>query len=182
MSLVTIAETRALVKTALTDSELQAVIDRAEADVTRLFGAHPDGSTAVTETLRGGEGNLYLRRRIASVTTVVETVGATATTLTPGWTEDYYAWGAAGYLERRSPSTTQTWLGTPTWGELVTVTYVPYDDRAERRAVIIDLVRLMLERTALKAESVAGEYSYTAPDDWEASYNVVLQRLALPNV
>lgn len=180
MSLVTIAEARALLKTALTDSELQDVINRAEVDVTRLYGAHPDGVTTVTEILRGGETNLYLRRRIAAVTTVVETSGGSSTTLTAGWTDDYYVWGAGGYLERRSPGVLADTLGAAIWGELLTVTYLPYDDRAERRAVIIDLVRLALERTAMKSESVAGEYSYTAPDDWEASKNAVLQRLALP--
>jgi hypothetical protein len=46
-----------------------------------------------------------------------------------------------------------------------------------RAQVIIDLVRIVIERTAMKSESIAGEYSYTAPDNWEAEFRKAMKRL-----
>ncbi len=166
MSLVTLAEARALVQTGLTDANLQVIIDRIEAEIVRLFGAHyTNGAGTITETVAGeGLMNLYLRRPLTSVSSVVEDDEA----LTQGHDEDYYAYPAQGRIERR-PSGTK-------WGELIAVTYVPADDNALRRDVIIDLLRQALSRTALKSESVAGEYSYTA-EDWELARAEIIRRL-----
>jgi len=38
-------------------------------------------------------------------------------------------------------------------------------------------VRLVIERTAMKSESIANEYSYTAPDNWEAEFRKAMKRL-----
>ena len=63
------------------------------------------------------------------------------------------------------------------WDEKVTVAYVPRDDREKRKSVIIELVRIELERTTMRQESVAGEYSYTAPMNWEAERQKLMRRL-----
>ncbi len=59
---------------------------------------------------------------------------------------------------------------------------MPADDRAEWRAALLELVRLQLARTALKSESIAGEYSYTAADDWDADRAKLLRRLGFFNL
>ena len=168
MSLLTVDVARALLHTALDDVQLQTVIDREEQEIVERYGAHyVDVSTTIVETLPGGERNLYLRRGITSVSAVSELADigpAAATALVAG---DYFVWGKEGMLTRLPEGTR--------WGDQVTVTYVPADDRSKRKEIIAELVRLALERTAMKAESVAGEYSYSAPD-WEVARAQLLRR------
>ncbi len=178
MSLLSPAEVKELVRTSASDTVLQHVIDREEREVVRLFGAHyVDSETTISETLAGGTRNLYLRRRIASISSIVEyqTLDATSgTTLTSG---DYLLWANEGRIERMPATAVASWFaGGATWGAKVVVTYVPYDDDDDRRAAIIELVRLALERTAMRRESVAGEYSYEAPD-WGEARAEILRRL-----
>jgi hypothetical protein len=167
-SLVSTDDVRALVKTSLTDVQLQAVIDRIEADITSRIGAPQDdeGSVELTETLEGGMENLFVRREVSSVSSIVEdTVTLTAT--------DYRTW-AGGVIERLPEDTH--------WGDVCVVTYKPTDERPQRTQAIIDLARLVIERTAMGAESVAGEYSYTAPPNWEAELRRVIRRLTFVTV
>lgn len=173
MSLVLVAELRALVSTGKNDETLQAIIDREEAEIVRVLGAIPDGATAITEEHEGGLKNIYLRRPVLSVSSVTEQDldDDTATTLTAG--DDYYVWKAQARIERLPKGAT--------WGELVTVTYVPVDDSARWKQVIIELCRLALERTAMRSEDVADEYEYQAPD-WEAERLRLYRRLMFPGV
>lgn len=156
MPLLTLAELRAVVESDRTDAELTALIAREEAMLVRKLGAHGDGVTAVTEVLEGHGGDLFLPRSVVSVTSV------------NGATGGYTALPRQGRIYG-------TWYG------LVTVVYVPADDRDERRAALIDLVRLAVSRTAMKAESVAGEYSYQAPD-WQAARAEIYRRLMFTSV
>ena len=150
MSLITPADVRVLVQTNKTDSQLAAIIAREEAEVIARFGAHyVDASTTVTETMSGGTHNLFVRRAFTSVSAVVED----DVTLT---SSQYREWGTQGRLERLPRGAS--------WGDVLTVTYLPVDDTAKRQAVLIELVRLTLERTAFESESVAGEYTYKALD------------------
>jgi hypothetical protein len=182
-SLLSTAEAKALIKTSLSDVDLQVVITRAEAEVIGLYGAHFVTATSVSETLQGGDRSLYLRRRLTSVTSVTEYLTEDDTTgavLTSG---DYRVWQAQGRLQRLpgTAASAMLGLGAGRWGAVVTVSYVPADDTDVRKAAIVDLVRLALERTAMRSESVAGEYSYTAPD-WTAARNEILNRLGFVNV
>jgi len=166
-SLLTLPVARALVKTSLSDTQLEAVIDREESALVRRFGPHyVDGATTVAETLESTGENLFFRRRIGSVTAVVED-GAALTS------DDYRLWGLQGRLERLPKGSK--------WGGLVTATYVPTNDNDERKAALIDLLRLTLERTAMKGESVAGEYSFQAPE-WEAERRKIYRRLGFIGV
>lgn len=184
MSLLTVAELRAQVRSSLPDASLQSVISREEAEVIRLYGAHyVDALTTVTETVEGLSKSLYLRRRIGTVSSITEYLTADSTTgtlLTA--VSGYRVWAAEGRLQRM-PSTAIAGLigGLATWGAIVTVVYVPADDNDLRKAAIIDLCRLALERTALKSENVAGEYSYTAPE-WGAARAEILEGLGFYNV
>ncbi len=167
MSLLTLADVRALVKTSLTDPELQAVIGREEDEIIRLYGAHYTTSTAtVSETLEGGGASLFLRRPILSVSSVTEDGAVLASA-------DYRLWGGQGRIERLPKGAT--------WGEVITVVYVPGDDNSRRKVALISLVQLAVERTALKSESIAGEYSYSAPD-WEAERAKLLRRAGLARI
>jgi hypothetical protein len=167
MSLVSPSDVRTLVPTNLTDDQLQAVIDREEAGVVRLYGAHyVDEDTTVSEELSGGYGALFLCRQVAKVVSVTEDGVLLAASA-------YDLWGDQGKLVRRP-------LGR-WWGRQVEVEYVPVDDSEQRAGAIIDLVRLSVNRTAHKSENVAGEYSYQAPE-WDVERATILRRIgyALP--
>lgn len=166
-SLLSLPEARALVKTSLTNEQLEAVIDREESALVEKFGAHfVNNLTTVQETLEGSGANLFLRRKAASISAVTEDDG----TLTA---DDYRLWGGQGSLERL-PSGSK-------WAGVVVVTYVPANDNDRRKAAVIDLLRLTLERTAMKGESVGGEYSYQAPE-WESERRKIYRRLGFIGV
>lgn len=154
-TLVSVEQVRQRVQTAASDVTIQDIIDAEEAELIRRYGAHGDGAITVTEAHTPTNGNLFLHRPIAALTSITESasLGASGTALT---STQYYAWPAQGRIERLPRGTS--------WAEAVSVVYAPIDDQAKRRRVIIELVRLALEQTAMQAESVAGEYSYTAGD------------------
>lgn len=167
-SLLTIAECRALVKTALSDEQLQTVINRVEAQITARIGAAQDdtGNVQVVETVAGEDEHLFLRVPATAIVSVVED----DVTVDAG---DYRLWGESGMIQHL-PTGSQ-------WGAVCTVTYKPADMREERKTAAIELVRLTVERTAMVNESIAGEYSYTAPD-WDAQMNRILRKLCFTEV
>jgi hypothetical protein len=162
-SLVSPNDVRPLVNTGLTDDELQVVIDRIEADITARIGAPQTDAytTTLTKTLRGEGPHLFMPTEIYAVVSITEDGAALAA-------GDYQTW-AAGVIERL-PSDSN-------WGDRNVVVYKPVDDRLRRTQVIIDLARIVLERTAMKSEDIAGEYSFEAPDDWDAEFRKAIKRL-----
>ena len=150
MSLVTIATARVLINTSLSDAELQAVIDRVEAEITALIGAPQDaeGTVELTEDAWSLGESLFLRRPIASVTSVTN--------------EDDEELDSDSY--RFFSLSGEICLKYGRFDGLYTVVYKPVNENEKRISVTIEIVRLDIERTALKSESVAGEYSYQAPD------------------
>ena len=163
MSLVTPTDVKALINTSLSDANLQTVIDRVEAQITARIGAPQTDAyaTEVVKTMRGEGEYLFMPTEIYSVSSIVEDTN----TLT---SDQYQTW-AGGVIERLPDDSH--------WGDRVVVTYKPTDDRLVRAQVIIDLVRLVIERTAMKSESIASEYSYTAPDNWDAEFRKAMKRL-----
>jgi hypothetical protein len=173
MSLVTPAEVQAMLDTDLEEEELQVVIDREEAAMVKRIGPHYDPAQPLVEIIEGGSSNdLFLPRVIKEVVTVTEArrLGNEATELT---TDDYHAWRSQGRIVRLPRRLC--------WGAEVTVTYHPEDDNEARKVALIELIRLSMERTPLKSESVAGEYSYTAPD-WDAVRERLLCEFRFPLV
>lgn len=161
-SLVLPADARALINTSMTDANLQTVIDRIEAQITARIGApQADGYTVqIEKTMRGEGPSLFLPTEIYAVVSIVEDdVALTA--------DEFRTWGG-GVIERLPMDTI--------WGDVNVVTYKPADDRFRRMQVTIDLVRLEIERTAMKSESIAGEYSYTAPD-WDVEFRKAMRKL-----
>lgn len=172
MSLLAISYLRSKVETALDDTDLQAIIDDEEAEVNRRFGQPGDGSTAVSETLAGGGGELFLSRPFVSISSVSERLSLSSSDVMLT-ASDYLTWPEQGRITRMTTGRT--------WGARVVVTYIPVDERPRRRQVLTELVRLTLQQTAMKSESVAGEYSYTAPD-WDAARQALYQRLKFVGV
>lgn len=164
MSLVTSAVAKKLINTALSDGDLQTIIDRIEAQITERIGAPQTDAyeTTVTKTLRGEGANLFMPTEIYAVVSITEDGNALAAT-------EYQMW-SGGVIERLP-------VNCGSWGKRVVVVYKPLDDRSKRTQVIIDLTRLVLERTAMKQESIAGEYSYTAPDNWDDEFRRAMRRL-----
>lgn len=163
-SLVSPAHVKALINTSLSDANLQLVIDRVEAQVNAKIGVpQADGYTVeVVKTIRGdGSTMLFLPTEIYAVVSIVED----ETTLDA---DQYRVWGG-GVIERLPVESH--------WDDRCVVTYKPADDRLKRAEVIINLVRLVLERTALQSENIAGEYSYTAPNDWEREFRKAMKKL-----
>lgn len=165
------AEVTALVKSAvsLSSADLTALIERVEAEITAVIGApYVDAETTISETLHGEGKDLFLARRVGSVDSVTEyeTPVSDGVVLTA---DDYYAWLEEGRLER---------ISTLEWAARVDVAYVPKDERSKRKQAVIDLVRLYIERTANFQESVGGEFSFTAPANWEREKRRVMRRLS----
>lgn len=145
MSLVTIAEIQALgIGLGLSDTALQAAIDREEAELVRRFGS---AAAARTEILDGGGCVVLLRRQISAVSAVTESVslGDTPDTLT---TTDYHTRALEGYITRLPKG--------QLWGCEVNVTYTPIDDTNLRKAVLIELVRISTEQAQSGGGKTAG--------------------------
>lgn len=164
-SLVSAEVAKKQINTSMSDEDLQEIIDRIEAEITAQIGApwaNDSTPSEVVRTVRGDGISLFLPTGIYSVTSIVEdSVALTA--------DDYRVWGNGGVIDRQP-------IGS-SWGTVCVVTYKPTDDRFKRIPAIIDLLRITLERTAMRSENIAGEYSYTAPDNWDAEYRKVMKRL-----
>lgn len=169
MSFVSIAEARALIKTGLNDSLLTAVIDRVEEEVTEKYGEPQDASLSVSvaETIYGGSQNLFVRRPIHSITSIVDD----GTTLTAD--TNFRSWPSQGRIERLPSGTV--------WGTVCVVTYKPKREDGKWKSAIIELVRLYIEHTTMASESIGGEYSYSAPN-WETERAKVFRRFGFVNV
>lgn len=153
-------------------ADLQSVIDLEEAELIRLFGPNYDG-TATSETIAGGERNLYLKRAIESVSSVTERYSLSDTATTTLTTLDYYVWPGQGRIERLGG-----W-----WGAAVTVSYIPQDDTALRTMVLLELIRIATEQTTPTSGGVSGlSYSVRSGGDqtgngWASQRSAQYRRL-----
>lgn len=134
----------------LSDADLQIVLDREEALLVRMFGAVYTAA-AISETVHGGGMSIYLKRGIASVSSIIEYQYPGDTAPVTLVAADYYAWPAEGRIER-SPWGTSA---SSRWGTPVVVSYIPTDDRDLWRQVLIDLVKISTEEPS-SGGSVSG--------------------------
>lgn len=175
--LLTIGEITPLIETHLTPAELLVVAERVEAEVVDLLGAvYVDTATTISETRAGYQKNLFLKRKIATVTTVTEYDSLLSSATGQARTEGthFYIWPDEGRLEH---------IGAGgKWSAKVVVAYVPQDDRPAWKSAMIDLIRIELARTAMVSESVAGELSYTAPANWEKEKVRILRRISFAEI
>jgi hypothetical protein len=152
MSLLTIAQAQALgVGLGLSDTDLQIILDREEAILVRMFGAVYTGG-AISETTQGGGRSIYLKRQITSVSSITEYLYPGDTAPATLVAADYFIWGSEGRIERVPYGTT----AASRWGRVVTVSYIPTDDRDLWRQVLIELIRISTEQPASGGGSVSG--------------------------
>lgn len=143
MSLLTQSEFEEHFETDLSDIAIDRLIDDAEREIIVRFGAH----LTQTDYRDGLERLLFLSRPASSITTVVETIAETDTTLS----SDDYQLEVGGHQLRRLASGTN---GRTYWGDRVKVTYVPEDDTARRKRVQLDLVKLALQYEGSKSTKI----------------------------
>jgi hypothetical protein len=173
-NLVSSDELLALVDAPIDGHDLNELIERVEADVTDQIGAAYSAGVELTETVQGGHANVFTLRKISAISSVMEYQELTSSTGTAlEELSTYYAWPKQGRIQR---------LGADVFGARVVIVYTPVDDNDRRKQAIIDLVRLELARSGLKSESVAGEYSYAALDNYEAEKRRIMRRLTLRRV
>lgn len=153
MALLTVTQIREHVETDLSNDALQRLIDSEDGEITRRFGA----PTTQTETLKGGESYVFLSRLVTSITSVTEEVDETTTTLA---VDDYDLWWNQA-LERDADGTN----GRSTWGDKVTVVYVPQTTTPQRTLLLIQLVQLAVQYSGVQSASIgSGDYSATYQD------------------
>lgn len=152
MAILTASQMRAHVETDLSDTALTRLMDDAEAHIVLLYGA----AATHTETHDGETRSLFLSRPITSITTVVETISDTSTTLA---SDDYRVIGSRE-LRRLQAGTN----GRSRWGDDVAITYVPVSDASQRERVQVDLVKLALHYEAVRSENVGGGVSMSFLD------------------
>ena len=162
-TLLTTTEVLTHVETDLATASLQRLLDGEEEEIVKRFGTHAaDDSTAASQVERfydvHGQTFVYLSREVASITSVVEKeideFGETSTTLAAN---DYEL-----FDNRRLRRLSTGDNSASHWQDYVTVTYEPYDDRARRRVLLINLVKLALQYDATNSTSV-GEVSVSSP-------------------
>lgn len=168
-ALLTPTQLREHVDTDRSDVVLQAILDEADADITRRYGEHATGS----ETFRPQPmtDQLFLSRSVSSITTVTETsinaAGETATILSA----NDYALEGKRTLRRKAAGDNSSM----TWDFKVVVVYAPVSDAARRTMVTVDLCRIALRYQA--AHSVkAGDFTVSHVD-YIRERELVLRRL-----
>ncbi|CAK0773885.1 conserved hypothetical protein [Gammaproteobacteria bacterium] len=167
-SLLTIAECKALVRSSVSDTDLQVVIDRVEGMITNKIGAYQDdsGAVTITKTVKGGGERLFLPVAFSEIISITEDDDLLDS-------DDYRAWGDQGMAERLPDGAV--------FGTVCVVVFKPVDQRNERKQATIDLVRLFVERTAMVSENVAGEYSFSAPE-WDKDIKRAIKNLCFTEV
>jgi len=156
--LLTLGQVRQHVETDLNDTALQMLIDAAESDIIDACGElNSEIEEFHDETLAT---LLFLKRKAVSVTSVIEQVKSgndyEATTLLAN---DYALRHNNCMIERLADGDNPR----GTWGDIVTITYEPEDERTRRKAAVIKLVKLETEYS--HASSVrTGDHSETAKD------------------
>ncbi len=148
-ALLTAADIRAHVETALDDAALQVIIDRVDADLVRRAGPH---SGPLTETMTGRTMSAYVNRPITSVTSVREGATVVAETSALSATDEYRLWPAEGRIERLPAGTR--------FAAVVEVVYTPVDETEGRKRVLLELVRLDLAQSGRAQERIGSDYRY----------------------
>ena len=138
MALLTPSQFEEHFDTDLGDDALGRLLGDAEDEIIRLFGAH----VTQVEHIDGLGRLLFLQRRVASVTMIVETVAEEDTTLA---TDDWQLENVRILRRLADGTNARTY-----WGDRVTVTYVPESETNRRKRVQVDLVKLAIQHEGLK--------------------------------
>ncbi len=151
MALMTLPEVRQNIETGLLDTALQRIMNAVEQDIDQEYGA----VDSQVDQFDGGLLSLWLSRPILSITSIVERIGNTDITLA----SDDYETRHESQIDRLTTGTNSR----STWGDKVTVTYVPVDTTARRIAVYLKLIKLDIQYSGLDSERV-GDFSSKSMD------------------
>lgn len=164
-ALITPAQLLEHVEADLGNDALQRIIDDADAEIVKRFGAH---TANVIDTRPGGGRLIFLDRPVTAVVSIVEYDGMpfdeTEETLVA---DDYRLWYGGRAIERLASGTNPR----TSWGDRVVITVTPEAETARRTRVEIDLCKLAIQYDATKATSI-GDHSQTNPD-----YDVERERI-----
>jgi len=155
-SLITPTQVQAFIKTPLSTTVLQQIIDAEEQVIVERFGAH----VLVVEQFEDDSpgDRLFTNRGIASVQEIKETVvyrvglyqwGETETILSAN---DYEIWADLKSVRRLTTGDHERYG----WGQRVKITYVPNDTTATRILVLLNLCKINIQFSGLDREMVGG--------------------------
>ncbi len=142
-TLLTVAQVREHVETDIGDDAVQRLVDDADAEIIRRLG--PVASQVTM--LDGGDENLRLPRKATAITAAVELYGDVTYTLDA---TDYTLRGDGYTLERQNDGTNPS----PVWRGSVTITSTPVDETAQRKRLLVDLVKLAVAYDALSSNRI----------------------------
>lgn len=165
MSLLSPAELKEHVETDLGTSALQRLLDDAEGDIVARYGEN----AAEVDDLTGDGQLLFLTRRAGSITAVTERIYQTDFVLA---SNDYILRFRGGAMERLVAGSNPRYR----WAPRVRVEYVPVDDTARRKRVIIDLCRLAVAHTGLQL-SRDGDHDQRQFDDYQGEREAIMSTL-----
>ena len=140
MAILTLAQVREHIETDLGDDPLTRLIDDADQEIIDRLGVLASQS----ETLDGGDALLHLRRKALSITSAVERILETDYTLA----SNDFELLPDGFRVQRKQGTNYPYT---IWRGLTTIVYVPADETASRKRLLVDLVKL-----AVAFQGVAG--------------------------
>lgn len=149
--LLTVTQIREHIQTSLVDDAVQRLINDADAEITRRLGP----LDLQTEVLDGNSLYIFLQRKAIAIDSAVEREFADLETAPTDYTlssNDYNLLSDGYQVERlkdgNNPHTN--------WRDKVTIIYVPEDETYQRTRILIDLVRLSIQYSAVKGQSALG--------------------------
>jgi len=164
MTLLTKEEFTEHFDTDLSQDAIDRLLNDAESEINRRFGS----LTSQIEDHQDEGRYLFLQRPASSITSIVETVGTTDTTLE---TDDYALYHGNRMIKRLTTGIN----GRTNWGDRIRVTYVPASDSNQRKRVQLDLVKLAIQYQGLSTQE-SGNYSANFLD-YEKEREKILSRL-----
>lgn len=171
MALLSVSEAREHVETDLTDSALSTVIDAQDQEITFRLGE----ISSQVDRLEPGPGSkvIYPTRRIDTVTEIKEKVYPstdlaieTETTLSA---DDYEVVDNGRRVDRLPQGTNPRTY----WGDVITLTYTPYDDTKRRKRALIELIKLHLAYEGVLSERLP-DYQYDSFEDYRAQMERII--------
>ena len=144
-NILTTEEVRLNVETEIGDSALGILIDDADAEIVRRLGP----LASQTEVLGAFDRTIYLKRKSTAITSAVERVrtGFGSYTDYTLASDDYELLADGMRVERLRSGTNphSHWRGT------VTIVYVPVDETAQRKRLLVDMVKLAVRYDATRS-------------------------------
>ena len=182
MALLTTTEVLEWAETDLSNTVLQVMLDDAEAEIIKRFGAHGESSSTITEDFYPDEPIyqplsdwksdrhhlIYPSRPVSAVTSITEREDDVETTLA---SNDYRLIHGGRGIERLTNGTNaRNW-----WAPEVRIVYQAVSQLATRKRVQADLVKLAIQYKGLISED-AGDYS-SSMDVYQTERNRILASL-----